>query len=517
MKRLAVVAISVLVLAFLGAPAASARVAFGSVPARPAAAAIRAPQPASDPLGLAAVELARIADPDATLKGEFGLKVALSGDTALVSAPSATVGGLAGAGSVYVFIRSGSKWTLQATLVASDAAAQDDFGRALAFAGNTAVVGAENKTVAGQAEAGEAYVFVRSGTTWLEQAKLTAPTPTVYDEFGYRVALSGDTALVSAPVDGDSSSRAGAVYVFTRSGGTWSRRTTIADPVTVGGDGFGWALALSGTTAMVGDYDFPGNQAVYVYTGSGATWSQPAKISDPAPIGDDNFSIALAISGNTALVGSSGTLKDSLRYVGSVYVYTRSGTKWVKQTELFDPVGAAYDSFGYSLAFSGGTAVIGAFGTPVHGRNEAGAAYVYARSAGAWSRRSTLTASDAAVGDMFGASLVLSGDQALVGSPTDIDTVSKAGAAYAYRMPPTIAKLTPASGEHGATVTITGASFGATRGASYVKFGATRCTGYVSWGATKIKVKLPRLAKGKKAVTVRTFGGKSNAMTFRVT
>ncbi len=149
---------------------------------------------------------------DAALKDQFGFSVALSGDTALVGARRDDDAG-SNSGSAYVFVRSGTTWTEQAKLTASDAAVDDRFGLGVALSGDTALVGAYRDDDAGS-DSGSVYVFVRSGTTWTEQAKLTASDAAADDRFGTSVALSGDTALVGAYLDDDAGSSSGSAYVY---------------------------------------------------------------------------------------------------------------------------------------------------------------------------------------------------------------------------------------------------------------------------------------------------------------
>ena len=124
--------------------------------------------------------------------------MALSGNTALICACGKTVGGKKGAGFVYVFARTGTEWSQRAKLRPSDVATTDSFGNSVALPGNTALVGAEYKTVDGKKEAGAVYVFTRSGTRWSQQAKLTAADAAANDDLGLPVALDGNTALAGA-------------------------------------------------------------------------------------------------------------------------------------------------------------------------------------------------------------------------------------------------------------------------------------------------------------------------------
>ena len=184
----------------------------------------------------------------------FGNAVALSGDTAVVGAELKAVADDSHAGAAYVFTRTGTTWSQQAKLTAADAAASDNFGSSVALSGDTALVGAARKAFGGTGSvAGAAYVFTRTGTTWSPQAKLTAADAAMNDQFGRSVSLSGDTALIGAPGKTVAwSGGVGAAYVFTRSGDSWTQQTRMvaSDGATL--DNFGWSVALSGTTALAG-------------------------------------------------------------------------------------------------------------------------------------------------------------------------------------------------------------------------------------------------------------------------
>ena len=189
---------------------------------------------------------------DGAAGDSFGGAVVLSGTTALVGVAGKTVGGLTSQGAAYVFVQSGSSWTQQQKLTASDGAAYDDFGSAVALSGTTVIVGAFGKTVSWNAGQGAAYVFVQNGGVWTEQQKLTASDGAVYDNFGVSVALSGTTALIGAynKAVGAYASQ-GAAYVFVQGGTNWAQQQQL----TSGNGGtafFGTSVALSGTAAIVG-------------------------------------------------------------------------------------------------------------------------------------------------------------------------------------------------------------------------------------------------------------------------
>ena len=189
---------------------------------------------------------------DGTAFDKFGWSVAISGDTALVGAPQHAVGSNAYQGAAYVFAGSGSTWTQRAELTAADGAAWDKLGSSVALSGDTAVIGAPRHVV-GSTFHGAAYVFAGSGGTWTQQAELTASDGAAWDFFGFSVAISGDTALVGAPSHAVSgNSQQGTAYVFAGSGSTWTQQAELSASDGAAGDNFGWAVAFSGNSALVG-------------------------------------------------------------------------------------------------------------------------------------------------------------------------------------------------------------------------------------------------------------------------
>jgi hypothetical protein len=264
---------------------------------------------------------AKLTARDAAQNDLFGGSVALAGDgsTAVVGA----WGKNTGSGAAYAFARSGVTWMQQAELIASDAATDDGFGSSVAVAGDgsTALVGTPDKSSGAGNASGAAYVFVRSGSSWTQQQELTASDAAQNDQFGWSVALSGvgSAALVSA--DGQNS-YTGAAYVFVRSGSTWTQQAKLTAGDAAHDDDFGYSVALAGdgSTALVGasgkDID---TGAAYVFVRSGSTWTQQAKLtaSDAAQYDEFGGSVALAGDGSTALVGALG--KDT--ETGAAYVY----------------------------------------------------------------------------------------------------------------------------------------------------------------------------------------------------
>ncbi|HWL95208.1 MAG TPA: hypothetical protein VNT79_16935 [Phycisphaerae bacterium] len=339
----------------------------------------------------------------------FGTSAALSGDIAVIGTP----GGFFNQGAAYVFVPSANVWTQQVRLTASDAEIFDNFGFAVAVSGETAIVGASSDDHDGGIDAGSAYVFIRNGTVWTQQARLFAADAAESQYFGDSVALSGDTAVVGAVGNGEEGSL-GSAYVFVRNGTTWTQQSQLAAS--------GISVAVSGETAVVG-----ASEAAYVYVRSGTTWSEQAILENFTGLFE--FGVSVAISGETAVVGqpNSGGF-------GLAHVFKRVGTNWPEQAQLSASDETVQNFFGNSVAISGDTAVIGAvMGDIVSPGSDEGAAYVFTRTGTVWTERSKLVASDAMGGDAFGSSVAASGDTAVAGADLDDNTGGiDAGAAYVF-------------------------------------------------------------------------------------
>ena len=395
-----------------------------------------APVAADDP-GL--VQIVKALIPDGAAGDYFGRSVAVSGDTALVSACHAD-GTATDTGAAYVLVRSGSTWTQQAKLIASDGAEGDTFGFPVAISGDTAIIGAigDDDMASGS---GSAYVFTRSGTTWTQQAKLTASDGGAGDWFGFSSALSGDTAVIGAPFDDDKGADSGSVYVFTRSGTTWTQQVKLTASDGAAGDTFGFSLASSGDIALMGapsDDDKGTNSgSVYVFAPSGPAWTQQPKLTASDGAALDAFGCSVRLSGDTAIIGAWSD-DDMGTDSGSAYVFTRAGSTWTRQAKLTASDGAASDNFGRAVAVSGDTAVIGA---SMDDDNvvDSGSAYVFTRAGATWTHGPKLTASDGAGLDLFGSAVGVSGQNAVIGAWNDDDKGDNSGSAYIFGGAPTLA------------------------------------------------------------------------------
>lgn len=375
----------------------------------------------------------------------FGYAVDISGDTAVVGQYNSTTGTYQG--SVHVYVLSAGVWTEQQRLTASDGQDEDYFGQSVAIDGDTIIVGAQFEDGAGY-NRGAAYVFTRSGTTWTEQQKLTASDPEDEDYFGVSVAIDGDTVVVGANLEDGAGTNRGAAYVYTRSGTTWTQQQKLTASDGVNNDWFGYSVAIDGDTVVIGspysDDTYTNQGAAYVFTRSAGVWSQQQKLtagtlSHGSDLGsDDYFGTAVAIDGDTIVVGANrdDVIIDSGRE-GCAYVFARSGTTWTLQSKLTDtmtykPVPNAY--FGQSVAIEGDVVAVGAWGDS----SNRGSFSVFTRSGSTWSQQDgpgdtsqRFRSSDAAINDYFGYSIGLSGGRLIVGA---YSKNSYTGSAYTYKI-----------------------------------------------------------------------------------
>jgi len=399
----------------------------------------------------------------------FGYSVAVSGDTVVVGAPTEdsnqttiTNGTTASpdnsasnAGAIYIFRRTGVIWTQEAYLKAPNAEAYDNFGFSVAVAGDTVAVGAypedsNQTTITNGAtaspdnsapNAGAVYIFRRTGVTWVQEAYLKAPNAEAGDQFGFSVAVSGDTVAVGAYFEdsnqttitngptasaNNSTPYAGAVYVFRRTGVNWAQEAYLKAPNAEAGDSFGKSVAVSGDTVAVGAYAEDSNQttitngpnaspdnsasgagAVYVFRRTGVTWAHEAYLKAPNTERFDSFGVSVAVSGDTVAVGASfedsnqttitndatASADNSADHAGAVYIFRRTGVTWTHEAYLKAPNAEASDRFGYSVAVSGDTVAVGGYaedsnqttitnGTTASADNSAssaGAVYIFVR------------------------------------------------------------------------------------------------------------------------------------------
>ncbi len=434
--------------------------------------------------------------------------VALSAD----GSTAAVAGTLSGEVAVRVFVRSGGKWVQQGPPVIPSGQETLSFneylnlGAALALSadGSTLLIGSPRD----HSRAGAAWVFARSGEIWSQQgSKLTPAEATgLEEEFGRTVALSddGSTALIGESRGLPPYIGVSGAWVFTRAGETWTQQGGRLGPATPEGD-ISVALSGDGSTALIGN---PVENEAWVYARAGETWNKQAELAGRAEeFGEHSFGSAVALSrdGNTALVGAD---LDDFDHEnphpahGAAYVFTRSGETWSQQGPRLTGTNEA--AFGAAVALSGDgdIALIGGPTTPVKRERSAGAAAVSERANGVWSKPETLTG-QGEHGNARGADSEFGWDVALSGSG-NIALVGGAETAWAFADKPEIKTFSPPMGpaSGGTSVTITGSHL---EGATAVDFGSTPASFTVN-GPTSITAITPE-GSGSVSVSVTTDTG----------
>ncbi|HOX47522.1 MAG TPA: hypothetical protein PK668_28270, partial [Myxococcota bacterium] len=354
-----------------------------------------------------------------------GHSVAISGDTVIVGAHQADVGGQTDRGRVYAWVLSAGSWVAQA-FPDSPAGASGRFGGSVAIVGDTALVGAPGQS--------RAFVYLRDAGIWSLQQGLSAP-----GYFGNAVALEDDLAVIGAPAETiGANDYQGSVSIFTRSAGVWTLQQKLTASDGAAGYNFGWSVAVSGDTVVVGSpYASVGatveQGAAYVFVRSGGIWSEQQKLASSEGASGDRFGVSVALSGDTALVGAHLHRVGASDAQGAAYVFSRSAGAWSEAQQLTDSIGQAGDLFGWSSSISGDTIAIGAPTDEPDGSNAMiGSASIFRLRGGLWTQQQKVTASDGASGDQFGYSITVSGGLVVAGAPYDNDYFPDRGSAYVF-------------------------------------------------------------------------------------
>ena len=382
----------------------------------------------------AQTEIFRLLPDDRQINAQFGRSVAISDDRAIVGANLEDFDGKTDAGAAYIFERNAAgDWFRARRLQASDAMAHDNFGFAVAIDGDRAIVGAYAR-----ASGGTAYIFERNAAgDWIQVTVpgLVAADLQTFDTFGISVAISGEHAIVGANNHNIAAPQGGAAYVHERdASGMWGPGIRLVpNGPQAPSDRFGRSVAIDGDRAIVGadlwgTNDF-GAAFVFERQGIGA-WSQTAELvrtDNPATWPDDRFGFAVAISGTRAVVGAN--QEDSIApFAGAAYVFERdAGGTWPQVQKLDANPPNQNLSFGISVGILDNRLIVGEFTT---------AAHVFERdAAGTWGKADQLdTTAPATDFDGFGVSVSIDNDAAIVGAYREDTPEFDAGAAYVYEL-----------------------------------------------------------------------------------
>ncbi len=362
----------------------------------------------------------------------FGNSISIDGEYAVIGAWKEGASSSM-TGSAYIFYNNGSSWSEQLKLTVSDGGVEDFFGYSVSISGDYAVIGAYGDDDNGT-NSGSAYIFIRSGTSWTEQVKITASDGVSGDRFGCSVSISGDYAIVGAWGDDNSGIDRGSAYIFYRSGTNWIEQAKLTAAIGMDDDLFGYSVSISGDYAIVGSHYGDDNESesgsAYIFHRSGTSWTEQAKLTTPDGAAYDWFGYTVSIESDYAVIGAHWD-DDNGTNSGSVYIFHRSGTSWTEQTKLTADDGSVDDEFGRSVAIDGNYVAVGACHDDENGTDR-GSAYIFHRSGTSWTQQAKITASDGADFDYFGCPVSISGNYALISAYYNDENGIDSGSAYVY-------------------------------------------------------------------------------------
>jgi hypothetical protein len=395
------------------------------------------------------LEQARISPNDRATNDFFGSRVVLSGDgnRAFIGAYFADTSSVVNTGAVYVYVRNGLSWQFEGRLIGSDTATNNYFGFSLATNadGSRVVVGAYGNG----ANAGAAYVFLRSNGNWVQEAKLTPQSgATTTDSFGVSVGMSADGSRVAVGASGamiSSFAAAGAVFVFSRANTTWTQEAKLSASVVAASEFLGFTLCFSadGTRIASGATgrtvsSVPNAGAVIVFARSGTTWTQEGVLVAPtAAASSFGQGIAIDSTGTRVAVGAAGVDANGKTDVGAVFVFSRNVSAWTHEATAYTNDSLPSDGFGASLAmnFNATRIAVGAPVADVSGMVDPGAVYLFNRVGISWVQEAKMSASDKTASSNFGVSVSVNSNSSLVlvgSNAADPVGVSNAGCAYVF-------------------------------------------------------------------------------------
>jgi hypothetical protein len=381
------------------------------------------------------VQKQKLTATDGAKDDQFGWSVSISGDVAIVGAWGKDGGSKdpkTNAGAAYIFERDGSKWVQKEKVVADDGQANDYFGISVSISRDVAIVGAwgeDGGSKDPKTNAGAAYIFRKGNSGWVQEEKLMASDKEAGDRFGHSVSISGGLAIVGAYLEGTKGIYTGAAYIFRKesssSGWVEEKKLTASDGKK--GDRFGYSVSVSGNFAIVGA---PIKGVAYIFRKESSDWVKKEKLMASDGSGKDYFGQSVSISANVAIVGAPFNDEKESR-AGAAYLFKRKGSTWVEE-KLMPTNGKEWDLFGSSVSISGDVAIIGA--KQSNKLDRAGAAYLFKREGSTWEEEEKLMASDGGTKNYFGHSVSVNGNFSIVGAPLKGEKGSSknTGAAYIY-------------------------------------------------------------------------------------
>jgi hypothetical protein len=363
-------------------------------------------------------EIATFTSPNKMTSGQFTIwvKMTADGTRLLVGAHNETVTGSLGAGRAYIFVKTGSVWSQEAVLSASDKAAYAYFGLAgdISSDGTMVAIGCPYLTVGANDYVGKVYVFTRSGSTWTQQYTMLASEVIARNGFGYSIAISQDKSrmAIGATRSASNTYRPGKVYIYRDNGGSWVEEQVISPGIS-NNSGVGEAIAMTpdGTRIIIGarnEYIYVNGTTygvIYIYVRTGTTWA--LEFSTPGVVASHartmGFSVAINDAGTKVVAGTQ-WFSNTHGNQGCIIVYKRTGSTWTTEAKIYEtpPTSEAYFGYCVRMAASGNKIVVSSTGSTVSGKGNSGKIHIYRFNGTSWVLMSTINATDTEVNSYFG-------------------------------------------------------------------------------------------------------------------
>lgn len=310
-------------------------------------------------------------------------------------------------GSVYIFKKQKDDWVQQTRLLANDhdKKTEQNFSYSIAISGDCLIVG-DPLDNSKKKWAGSAYIFRRTGDSWVQEAKIQATAPKAMAHFGESVAISGNYVVVGAPNEAGNHKQEGAVYIFKKTGDTWKQHNRFESPTKKERDNFGQSVSISGNYAAVGASEKVGKGVVYVLKKTDDAWAQETTLLPKNNTRCEMFGSSVKIDGNYIVVSDPTEDVLGIHNSGAVYVFKKEGNKWQQTTKLRATSPKSMGLFGNALDLSNGYIGIGTASE----KNRTGILRIFAKQAENWTQVEKIEKETEDTYSHFGANITLSGN-----------------------------------------------------------------------------------------------------------
>lgn len=356
-----------------------------------------------------------------------GETVAISGNFAVLGAPSDDMNGNANQGSASIYEFNGTSWVYKQKIWDASGIAADQFGEAVAIAGNYIVIGCPRDDIGASANQGSISIYRNNGASWVLMQKITDVAGAANDFFGSSVAIFGNFIIIGNPYDDISTSTdEGSASIYRFNGTNWVLMQKITDLLGETSDRFGSSVAISSTHAFIGSpyetettgvNDNRGCVSVFFYNGS--TWNQVQRLVPDDILEGDNFGSAVSVSGNNLIVGASGDDVGSNIGQGSVIFFKFSGNIWEEVEKFTEITGEAADKLGSVVNISGNYAMVGVAQDNVGENSDQGSTFIFQKVGNYWRKLQQITDPSGDRLDSFGSGVAVDGTtkRFVIGAP----------------------------------------------------------------------------------------------------